>query len=61
MHPALLGLITIVIGVTFCLGYFVASNLVLDRLIFPARGANAGRNISRANIVRPWLFLQNHG
>lgn len=56
-NPALLGLMTIVIGVGACLGYFYFSNLVLDRVIFPARGKNAGRNINRANMVRPWLFL----
>ena len=57
MHPALLGLITIVAGVGGCVGYFYASNLALDNLIFPPRGPNAGRNINRANLVRPWLFL----
>ncbi len=57
MHPALLGLVTIIIGVGGCLGYFYFSNLVLDKYIFPASGPNAGRNINRANQVRPWLFL----
>jgi len=56
-NPALLGLVTIVVGVGACLGYFFLSNVVLDTLIFPARGPNAGRNINRANMVRPWLFL----
>ncbi len=56
-NPALLGLMTIIIGVGACLGYFYLSNLILDRFIFPARGPNAGRNINRANMVRPWLFL----
>lgn len=57
MHPALLGLITIVLGVGGCVGYFWLSNFVLDRFIFPPTGTNAGRNINRANIIRPWLFL----
>ncbi len=57
MHPALQGLLTIVIGVGGCVGYFYFSNQILDKVIFPARGENAGRNINRANIVRPWLFL----
>ncbi len=57
MHPAIQGLLTIVIGVVGCVGYFYFSNQILDRFIFPARGANAGRNINRANMVRPWLFL----
>jgi alpha-glucoside transport system permease protein len=30
---------------------------VLDKVIFPARGPQASRNITRANAVRPWLFL----
>ncbi|GGH28532.1 alpha-glucoside transport system permease protein [Cribrihabitans marinus] len=57
MHPAIQGLLTIIIGVGGCIGYFYLSNQLLDRVLFPARGPNAGRNINRANIVRPWLFL----
>ncbi len=57
MHPALQGLLTIVIGVSACVTYFWASNQLLDRVIFPAKGAKAGLNINRANMVRPWLFL----
>lgn len=57
MNPALQGLITILIGVGGCVGYFYLSNQILDKVIFPAKGPNAGRNINRANIVRPWLFL----
>ncbi len=57
MHPALLGLVTIVVGVGACVGYFYFSNIILDKFLFPPSGPNAGRNINRANIVRPWLFL----
>ncbi len=57
MNPALLGLITIVLGVGGCIGYFWLSNLLLDNVIFPPRGPNAGRNINRAGAIRPWLFL----
>lgn len=57
MHPAFQGLITIVFGVGGCLGYFWLSNQFLDRVVFPAKGVNIGRNINRANLVRPWLFL----
>lgn len=57
MHPALQGLLTIIIGVGGCIGYFYFSNLFLDKVLFPARGPQAGRNINRANMVRPWLFL----
>jgi alpha-glucoside transport system permease protein len=57
MSPVLQGLITIIVGVGGCVGYFFLSNLVLDKVIFPASGPNPGRNINRANMVRPWLFL----
>ncbi|MGR3501440.1 carbohydrate ABC transporter permease [Pseudaestuariivita sp.] len=57
MHPALLGLMTIVIGVGGCVGYFWASNLFVDKVLYPPTGPNAGRNINRANMIRPWLFL----
>jgi len=57
MNPALQGLLTIIIGVSGCIGYFYFSNQFLDKVLFPAKGVNAGRNINRANIVRPWLFL----
>jgi len=57
MNPALQGLITVLLGVGGCVGYFYFSNQILDRVIFPARGPNAGDNINRANQVRPWLFL----
>ena len=57
MHPALLALLTIVIGVGGCVGYFYLSNLFLDKVVFPAKGEDIGKNISRANAVRPWLFL----
>ncbi|MEP2534275.1 sugar ABC transporter permease [Shimia sp.] len=57
MHPAILGVITIAVGVTGCVGYFYLSNLFLDKVLYPAKGPNAGRNINRANQIRPWLFL----
>jgi len=57
MHPAFQGLITIIIGVGGCVGYFYFSNQFLDKILFPPQGANAGRNINRANLIRPWLFL----
>jgi alpha-glucoside transport system permease protein len=57
MHPALQALVTIAIGVGGCVGYFYLSNLVLDRVLYPARGPEASRNINRANLIRPWLFL----
>ncbi|MEY1555449.1 carbohydrate ABC transporter permease [Yoonia sp. R2331] len=57
MHPALLGLVTVAIGVGGCIGYFYGANVFLDKVLFPAKGPNAGRNINRANQIRPWLFL----
>lgn len=57
MNPALQALLVIVIGVGGCVGYFFLSNLILDKVLFPARGPNAGVNTSRANMIRPWLFL----
>ncbi|MGH1412154.1 MAG: carbohydrate ABC transporter permease [Pelagimonas sp.] len=57
MHPAILGLFTIAIGVGGCVAYYFSSNWVLDNVLYPAKGPNAGRNINRANIIRPWLFL----
>jgi alpha-glucoside transport system permease protein len=57
MSPIVQGVITIIVGVGGCVGYFYFANLVLDKVIFPPKGENAGRNINRANMVRPWLFL----
>ena len=31
--------------------------VMLDKVLFPAKGPHAGRNINRDNMVRPWLFL----
>ena len=56
MNTALQGLIIIIIGVSGCLGYFYLSNQLLDKVLFPPRGKNAGDNINRANMIRPWLF-----
>jgi alpha-glucoside transport system permease protein len=57
MHPAVQALVVILVGVGGCVGYFYASNLFLDKVLFPAKGPNAGTNINRANAIRPWLFL----
>ncbi len=57
MHPALQGLITIVIGVGGCVAYYYFSNQFLDKVLYPPRGPRAGHNINRANLIRPWLFL----
>jgi alpha-glucoside transport system permease protein len=57
MSPLLQGILTVIIGVGGCIAYFWTSNFVLDRYIFPAKGPDAGRNINRANALRPWLFM----
>jgi len=57
MHPAFQGLLTIVVGVGGCVAYFYFSNQFLDKVLLPPKGPNAGRNINRANQIRPWLFL----
>lgn len=57
MNPALQAVLTVIIGVGGCVLYFWASNIFLDKVLFPARGPNAGTNITRANMIRPWLFL----
>ena len=57
MNAALQGLITILLGVGGCVAYYTLSNLLVDTLLFPARGPHQARNIRRANLVRPWLFL----
>ena len=49
-------LITIAIGVGGCAFWYWASNTVLDS-IYPSRGDNAGSNINKANMIRPWLFV----
>jgi len=57
MSPVIQALLTIVIGVGGCVGYFYGANVLLDKVLFPASGENAGRNINRANAIRPWIFL----
>lgn len=57
MTPIFQGILAIVLGVSVCVGYFAISNILLDKVIFPRRGPHIGRNINRANMVRPWLFL----
>lgn len=57
MSPILQGIVTIVLGVGGCLAYFFLSNMFLDKVLYPASGPNISRNISRANQIRPWLFI----
>ncbi|MBZ4022435.1 alpha-glucoside ABC transporter permease [Rhodobacter sp. TJ_12] len=47
---------TILTGVFACVAWFWGANFVLDT-VYPPRGAHAGRNILRANMIRPWLFI----
>lgn len=56
MEQLLGALASMAAGVGACVLYFWGGNALLD-LIFPARGVNAGENIRRASMIRPWLFL----
>jgi alpha-glucoside transport system permease protein len=59
MQQLIYAILTMIAGVLGCAAYFFGSNLILDT-IFPARGANAAiaaRNMRRASMIRPWLFL----
>ncbi|MBD3788010.1 MAG: sugar ABC transporter permease [Sphingomonadales bacterium] len=56
MEQLVLAAGTIVTGVFACVAWFWGSNLIVD-LLWPPRGPEAGRNITRANLVRPWLFI----
>jgi len=56
MEQAYWAIFTVIAGVTGCVVYFFLSNFVLDK-IYPPFGKNAGKNITRASAIRPWLFL----
>jgi len=52
-------LLIMLIGVLACAAYFYVSNLLLD-IIFPSKNKPAvtiSKNIQRANVIRPWLFI----
>jgi len=49
--------VAIVGAVSVCLTYYFVSNWLLDNVFLPAKGAHISRNINRANMIRPWLFL----
>ena len=57
MYPAMQGIMAIVGAVSVCLTYYFVSNWLLDNVFLPAKGPHISRNINRANIIRPWLFL----
>ena len=56
MEQLLIALFTVVVGVLGCIGYFYISNMLLDAAL-PSKGPKAGHNITRANAIRPWLFM----
>ncbi|PRY26989.1 maltose ABC transporter membrane protein /trehalose ABC transporter membrane protein /sucrose ABC transporter membrane protein [Aliiruegeria haliotis] len=56
MHPALQGLVTIIIGVGGCVGYFVLSNYLLDRFLLPARAFSAEQTAARRKLGTIFLF-----
>jgi alpha-glucoside transport system permease protein len=59
MQQLLYAILTMIAGVLGCALYFFGTNFILDS-IFPAKGADAriaARNMRRAALIRPWLFL----
>ncbi|MCB2128784.1 MAG: sugar ABC transporter permease [Rhodobacteraceae bacterium] len=59
MNQLWMALLTIALGIAGAVVYFWGANAILDR-IFPSRAPDmqtASRNIRRAALVRPWLFL----
>jgi alpha-glucoside transport system permease protein len=59
LSQVLYALLTVIIGVGGCFGYFFGSNWLLDRLL-PADASNdtaAVRNLKLQSSIRPWLFL----
>ncbi|SFC58901.1 carbohydrate ABC transporter permease [Tropicimonas isoalkanivorans] len=57
MHPALQGLVTIVVGVGGCVGYFYLSNFLLDRFLLPARAYSAEESAARRRTGTIIVFL----
>ncbi|MEL6678328.1 MAG: alpha-glucoside ABC transporter permease, partial [Pseudomonadota bacterium] len=49
-------MVTMILGVVACVGYFFGSNFLLER-VYPDTGDQAGLNIATATAIRPWLFL----
>ena len=48
--------LVVILGVAACFGYFWSTNKLLDTL-YPASGAHIVSNLTKANAIRPWLFL----
>ena len=48
--------LVMILGVAACFGYFWGTNKLLDT-IYPGRGDNVAYNLTKANSIRPWLFL----
>ncbi len=56
MEQIVYAIVVMAVGVLGCIAYFYLSNVALDA-VYPNRGPNAGNNINKANMIRPWLFL----
>ena len=59
MQHLITAVITVLIGVGGAIAYFYATNIALDR-VFPYKGLDghtASRNLQKANVIRPWLFM----
>jgi len=57
MNPALQGLITIIVGVGGCVGYFYFANILLDRGFFPQRGVDHSSVLRRKFLVSALVGL----
>ena len=55
MNPAIQGLVTIIIGVGGCVGYFWASNQFIDKIVFPARSLKSDE--ARSHRISASLFF----
>ncbi|MCP8896839.1 sugar ABC transporter permease [Shinella daejeonensis] len=59
MNQLFYAVTTMAAGVLACVAYFYVTNRLLDRVFLSKgfTGAQASRNLRRANAIRPWLFM----
>lgn len=55
-YKLLNAVLVMILGVSACFGYFWSTNRLLDTF-YPASGKNIAANLTKANAIRPWLFL----
>ncbi len=56
LHPAAIAIATLILCLAAALAWIWGANWLLDRIL-PPRGTAISRNIRRAALIRPWLFL----